>query len=146
MKIAVLHETGPETRVAAIPETVKKFVGLGAAVAVEKGAGNGASIADTDFEAAGGTLGSRADVLKDKERYVRSWQVRSYRLLTETIRASCNESQSSCQVSGLLEFNLSNPATVKTSAGTSSFEYGIRFGADGGRIFSENGKIQSARK
>ena len=88
----------------------------------------------------------RAEVLKDKERYVKSWPVRSYRLLTETIRASCNESQSSCQVSGLLEFNLSNPATGKTSAGTSSFEYGIRFGADGGRIFSENGKIQSARK
>lgn len=88
----------------------------------------------------------RAEVLKDKERYVKSWPVRAYRLLTETMRTSCNESQSSCQVSGLLEFNLSNPATGKTSAGTSSFEYGIRFGAEGGRIFSENGKVQSARK
>lgn len=88
----------------------------------------------------------RAEVLKDKERYVKSWPVRSYRLLSETIRTSCNESQSSCQVNGLLEFNLSNPANGKTSAGTSSFEYGIRFGPDGGRIFSENGKIQSARK
>ena len=88
----------------------------------------------------------RAEVLKDKERYVKSWPVRAYRLLTDTIRTSCNESQSSCQVSGLLEFNLSNPANGKTSAGTSSFEYGIRFGPDGGRIFSENGKIQSARK
>ena len=89
---------------------------------------------------------ARADVLKDKERYVRSWPVRSYRLLADTIRTSCNEGQSSCQVSGLLEFNLSNPANGKTSAGTSSFEYGIRFGPDGGRIFSENGKVQSARK
>ena len=88
----------------------------------------------------------RAEVLKDKERYVKRWPVRAYRLLTDTIRTSCNESQSSCQVSGLLEFNLSNPATGKTSAGTSSFEYGIRFGPDGGRIFSENGKLQSARK
>lgn len=88
----------------------------------------------------------RAEVLKDKERYVKSWPVRSYRLLSETIRTSCSESQSSCQVSGLLEFNLSNPANGKTSAGTSSFEYGIRFGPDGGRIFSENGRIQAARK
>jgi len=88
----------------------------------------------------------RAEVLKDKERYVKNWPVRSCRLLTDTIRASCNESQSSCQVSGLLEFNLSNPANGKTSAGTPSFEYGIRFGAEGGRIFSENGKLQSARK
>jgi len=64
MKIAVLKEAAGETRCAAIPETVKKFVGLGAEVAVERGAGEGASIPDTEFEAAGATLGSRKDVLK----------------------------------------------------------------------------------
>src|SRR3954464_11316668 len=64
MKIAVLKEAGGETRCAAIPETVKKFVGLGAEVAIEKGAGDGASIADSEFEAAGGKVGSRKDVLK----------------------------------------------------------------------------------
>ena len=64
MKIAVLKETAGETRCAAIPETVKKFVALGAEVAVEKGAGERASIADADFEAAGAAVGSRADVLK----------------------------------------------------------------------------------
>ena len=67
MKIAVLKEGGAETRVAAIPETVKKFVALGATVAVEQGAGQGASIADSDFEAAGATVGSRADALKDAD-------------------------------------------------------------------------------
>ena len=64
MKIAVLKEAGAETRVAAIPETVKKFIGLGASVAVEKGAGAGASVSDSDFETAGATTGSRSDVLK----------------------------------------------------------------------------------
>ena len=67
MKIAVLKEGGPETRVAAIPETVKKFVGLGAGVAIETGAGQGASIADGEYEAAGATVGSRAEVLKDAD-------------------------------------------------------------------------------
>ncbi|MCL6740416.1 NAD(P) transhydrogenase subunit alpha [Sphingomonas sp. RB56-2] len=67
MKIAVLKEVGAETRVAAIPETVKKFAGLGATVAVERGAGVGASIADGDFEAAGATVGARAEVLKDAD-------------------------------------------------------------------------------
>jgi NAD(P) transhydrogenase subunit alpha len=67
-KIAVLKETAPgETRCAAIPETVKKFIGLGAQVAVERGAGEGASIADADFEAAGATLGSRQDVLSQAD-------------------------------------------------------------------------------
>jgi NAD(P) transhydrogenase subunit alpha len=64
MKIAVLREAAGETRCAAIPETAKKFVALGADVAVERGAGEGASIPDAEFEPAGATLGSRADVLK----------------------------------------------------------------------------------
>jgi H+-translocating NAD(P) transhydrogenase subunit alpha len=65
LKIAVLKEGEPETRVAAIPETVKKFIALGAAVAIERDAGSGASIADADFEAAGASIASRDDVLKD---------------------------------------------------------------------------------
>src|SRR3954447_18225629 len=64
MKIAVLKEAPGETRCAAIPETVKKFIALGAEVSVEKGAGETASISDTDFETAGAKIGSRADVLK----------------------------------------------------------------------------------
>jgi len=65
MKIAVLKETAAgETRCAAIPETVKKFIALGAEVAVERGAGETASIADAEFEAAGARVGSRTDVLK----------------------------------------------------------------------------------
>src|SRR6476661_5235289 len=64
MKIAVLREAAGETRCAAIPETVKKFVGLGAEVAVERGAGDGASTSDAEFEAAGAKLGARAEVLK----------------------------------------------------------------------------------
>jgi len=67
LKIAVLREAGAETRVAAIPETVKKFAGLGATIAVERGAGQAASIGDADFEAAGATIGSRAETLKDAE-------------------------------------------------------------------------------
>jgi NAD(P) transhydrogenase subunit alpha len=68
MKIAVLKEaTAGETRVAAIPETVKKFVALGAEFAVEKGAGNAASISDAEYEAAGAKLVSRADALNGAE-------------------------------------------------------------------------------
>src|SRR3546814_18007187 len=68
MKIAVLKEqAADEQRVSATPETVKKFIGLGATLAVEQGAGESASIADADYAAAGATVGSRADVLKDAD-------------------------------------------------------------------------------
>jgi NAD(P) transhydrogenase subunit alpha len=63
MKIAVLKEEAGETRCAAIPETVKKFIALGAEVAVEKAAGANASVSDADFEASGAKIGSRKDVL-----------------------------------------------------------------------------------
>ena len=63
MKIAVLKEAVGEARCAAIPETIKKFVALGAEVAVESGAGDGASISDSEFEGAGATVGTRAEVL-----------------------------------------------------------------------------------
>jgi H+-translocating NAD(P) transhydrogenase subunit alpha len=68
LKIAVLREAAAgESRVAATPETVKKFTALGAAMAVEKGAGEGASISDADYEAAGATLGTRDATLKDAD-------------------------------------------------------------------------------
>jgi NAD(P) transhydrogenase subunit alpha len=64
LKIAVLKEAAGETRCSAVPETVKKFIALGAEVAVETGAGAGASLADSDFESAGASVGSRTEVLK----------------------------------------------------------------------------------
>ncbi|MCW3797547.1 Re/Si-specific NAD(P)(+) transhydrogenase subunit alpha [Sphingomonas sp. BN140010] len=68
MKLAVLRETAQgETRVAAIPETAKKFAALGARVAVEAGAGAAASVPDGDFAAAGAEVGSRAEVLHDAD-------------------------------------------------------------------------------
>lgn len=61
MKIAVLKERWPnETRVAASPETVKKFCGLGAEVSVEKAAGKGASIPDAAFKEAGASIAATA--------------------------------------------------------------------------------------
>ena len=61
MKIAVVRERAPgETRVSATPETVKKFVALGASVAVESGAGEAAAIADADYAAAGAEVSAAA--------------------------------------------------------------------------------------
>ena len=61
MKIAVLKERrADERRVAATPETVKKFVGLGVDVVVEAEAGAGAFMADSDFQDAGATIAGDA--------------------------------------------------------------------------------------
>ncbi|WP_316190567.1 Re/Si-specific NAD(P)(+) transhydrogenase subunit alpha [Bradyrhizobium sp. SZCCHNS2096] len=66
MKIAVAKEIDPsEPRVAASPDTVKKFKSLGAEVAVEPGAGVKSGVPDAEFAAAGATVS--ADALKDAD-------------------------------------------------------------------------------
>lgn len=62
MRLAVLKERRPaEARVAATPETVKKFLALGVtAVAVETGAGLAAGIPDAEFAAAGAEIAADA--------------------------------------------------------------------------------------
>ncbi|HZP20164.1 MAG TPA: Re/Si-specific NAD(P)(+) transhydrogenase subunit alpha [Bauldia sp.] len=73
MKIAVPAETDKaEPRVAATPETVKKFIGLGAEVSVEKGAGAGSKIPDSEYAAAGATIAAgAAEVLKGADIVLR---------------------------------------------------------------------------
>ncbi len=67
MLIAVPKETRTgETRVAATPETVKKYCAAGCEVRVQQGAGDGSRIADEAFEAAGASIVARASALYDK--------------------------------------------------------------------------------
>jgi NAD(P) transhydrogenase subunit alpha len=57
LRLAVLNErANGEARVAATPETVRKFIALGAEVAVESRAGERAAIADAEFAEAGATV------------------------------------------------------------------------------------------
>jgi NAD(P) transhydrogenase subunit alpha len=59
--IAVTKERrAGETRVAAVPETVKKLIGAGFSVTVEAGAGSAAAYPDADYEVAGATLAKTA--------------------------------------------------------------------------------------
>jgi NAD(P) transhydrogenase subunit alpha len=61
MRIAVPAEVEQfETRVAATPETVRKFVGFGAQVAVQAGAGLASGVTDADYLAAGASVTASA--------------------------------------------------------------------------------------
>src|ERR1700754_4186243 len=57
VRVAVTQERhAGETRVAATPETVKKLIAAGCAVAVESGAGAKAAYPDADYETAGASI------------------------------------------------------------------------------------------
>src|SRR5437016_1018442 len=66
MKIAVAKEIDPsEPRVAASPDTVKKFKALGVDLAIEPGAGIKSGLLDSEFTSVGATVS--ADALKDAD-------------------------------------------------------------------------------
>jgi len=69
MKIAVPAEIDRnESRVAAVPETVKKFINLGAQVVVQSGAGKGSRVLDQEYVDAGATIApTGADAVKDAD-------------------------------------------------------------------------------
>lgn len=69
MKIAIpMERREHERRVAASPDTVKKFVGLGAEVIIESGAGKRSSFSDQEYIDAGATIaGDAAAALKDAD-------------------------------------------------------------------------------
>ena len=69
MKIAIVRERAEgETRVAATPETVGRFMALGNSVSIEQGAGEQARFPDADYKAAGAEIAATAAAaLKDAD-------------------------------------------------------------------------------
>jgi len=80
MKIAIAAESDKaEPRVAGTPETVKKFIGLGAEVAVEPGAGRRSGILDDEYAAAGAAVAPGA--VKDADIVLKVRRPRADELL-----------------------------------------------------------------
>jgi len=72
MKVATVKETAPyERRVALVPEVVGKLTGAGHEVLVQTGAGDGASIPDADYAAAGAKVVTEAALYADADVVLR---------------------------------------------------------------------------
>lgn len=73
MRLAVPKETRPgETRVAATPETVKKYKALGLDIVVQAGAGGCARFSDGDFATAGASIASdSASTFRDADLIIK---------------------------------------------------------------------------
>ncbi len=72
MKVGVARETAPgERRVALVPDALAKLTGAGLEVLVEAGAGLGAMIPDSAFEAAGATVVKTGDLYEQSDVILR---------------------------------------------------------------------------
>ena len=63
MKLGVLVESGDETRVAIVPNSIPKLSKLGFEVIIESGAGQKAHHSDSEYESKGASIGTREDAM-----------------------------------------------------------------------------------
>lgn len=113
MRIGIPAETfAGETRVAATPETVKKMITAGHQVAVQQGAGGGASIPDADYEAAGAKLVDAAEI------YARSEIVFKVRAPSAAELAQMNKG---CVLVGLLNPHSTEQVAAYAAQGVAAF-------------------------
>jgi NAD(P) transhydrogenase subunit alpha len=72
MKIGVVKERAPnERRVALVPDALKPLIAAGAEILVERGAGDGAALPDSLYEAAGAKVVDQATLYEEAEVVVR---------------------------------------------------------------------------
>src|SRR5690349_22284512 len=72
MKIGVVKERAPnERRVALVPDALKPLIAAGAEILVERGAGAGAALPDSLYEAAGAKVVERDALYRDADVVVR---------------------------------------------------------------------------
>ncbi len=72
MKIGVVRERAPnERRVALVPDALKQLLSAGAEILIEHGAGDGAALPDSLYEAAGAKIVDRATLYQEVDVVVR---------------------------------------------------------------------------
>ena len=90
MKIGVPKEERPyEARVAAVPDSVKRYKALGLEPVVEAGAGVGAAVLDDAYTAAGAALGDpwSAEILLKVQRPTEAEMAKGFGALSKAAKA-----------------------------------------------------------
>ena len=120
MKVAILKERrADETRVAAVPETVKKLIALGLDVVVEKAAGKNASVPDAAYRKAGATIASDAKATLDGADIV--LKIRSPMIAGEAVDELANFSAGQILICQLYALRDPDRAAVLAASGVTGF-------------------------
>jgi hypothetical protein len=88
-----------------------------------------------------GKLAPRQAVVLEKRQFAARWPQRSYKIRPHSITASCNAATEMCRVQGVMERELSNPATNTKSHDLASFDYSIARAGEGLKIAAETSSV-----
>jgi hypothetical protein len=88
-----------------------------------------------------GKLAPRQAVVQEKRHFAERWPQRSYKIRPHSITASCNAASETCRVQGIMDRELSNPATNTKSHDVASFDYSIARAGEVLKIAAETSSV-----
>jgi hypothetical protein len=87
---------------------------------------------------------SADEVIASKKRFAQKWPLRTYSIRQDdTLTASCLRPSNICDVRGIMDWVVRNPAQNKAESGVSAFEYKIRWTGDYYEVLAETTKLIS---
>jgi hypothetical protein len=87
---------------------------------------------------------SADEVIASKRRFADKWPLRTYSIRQDdTLTASCLRPSNICDVRGIMDWRVRNPAQNKAESGVSTFEYKISWTGDYYVVLAETTKIIS---
>lgn len=87
----------------------------------------------------------KENIIKEKTSALRRWPIRIYAERKSSVKTNCDYSLKKCTISGLLDWNASNPEKNKQSIGVASFEYTLDFSNITVKIIKETGSVIERR-
>ena len=84
---------------------------------------------------------THADLLAEKERFIRQWPVRHYVHRPGSMQIICNEVKQRCGIRSIIDFTAANPARGTEKHGSARFDLGISFEGPHPVILYEGGTI-----
>jgi hypothetical protein len=88
-----------------------------------------------------GKLAPRQAIVLEKRQFAERWPQRSYKIRPHSVTASCNAATEMCRVQGVMERELSNPATNTKSRDVASFDYSIARAGEVLKIAAETSSV-----
>ena len=92
-----------------------------------------------------GKLTLPAVALSEKRRFLERWPIRRYVQRSGATKVICEQSSATCRVTGIVDYDVSNPNRRANSAGSSTFDYVLRVSSGRVVILREDGQVVGRR-
>jgi caspase domain-containing protein len=92
-----------------------------------------------------GKLTLPAVALSEKRRFLERWPIRRYVQRSGGTKVICEQSSATCRVTGIVDYDVSDPERGANSAGSSTFDYLVRVSQGRVVILREDGQVVGRR-